>query len=367
MKILLLNFILHTPEKGIITRRETNKYTMIYTMARGFKKAGHDVTLLASEEYRPLNDENPGFKVIYFPSRLPEIFKPDLLPYPKGLKKWLKNNSADYDLAITSEVFMMPSLIAYRSIKCNLVIWQELSAYQKFMHKLPAKFWYNIIGRLFMRNAKIIPRSENAYKFITKFFNKISTQIVDHGADSDIFFPGEKAENSFVVISQLIKRKRIDTIIEKFADLIKIPLYSSFLLHIIGEGEERQNLENLAETLGIKNNVIFHGFLFHKEAAPIARKTKAILINTENDLNLVSVPESIINGTPVLMNTVPNTSIFVNKQKVGIAKDEWGATELIEMIDRYDEFHQNCIRVRDELTNVGAAKKLIEIAQSFDN
>ena len=92
MNILLLNLILHTPEKGVIPRRQTNHDSMIYNMARGFVANGHSVTLVASEEYRPMLPESNSFNVIYLPSRLPSVFKPSLLPFPVGLYRFLKKN-----------------------------------------------------------------------------------------------------------------------------------------------------------------------------------------------------------------------------------------------------------------------------------
>lgn len=362
MRILLLNFILHTAEKGVITRRETNRYTMIYSMARGFMKEGHEVTLLASSEYKPLKEEDPGFEVIFFDSRMPSVFRPDVFPFPKGLASWLRRNSGNYDLAVTSETFMMPSLLASLFCSCQLLIWQELETFQKMMHGIPAAIWHKAIAPLFMRKTEVVARSAAARGFISRYMPRVSKEIVEHGADADIFYPGDETEDSFVVLSQLVKRKRIDRILRNFARFVAIPEYSSFTLNIIGDGPERETLESLVRGLGIEKNVVFHGFLFHLDAAPISRRAKALLIDTAQDLNMVSVPESIANGTPVIMNTIPNTASFIAEKRLGIAADDWNESHLVQMVERYDEFHKNCKRVRDTLTNVGSARKILDIA-----
>ena len=116
MKVLIINCILTTAEHGIIKRKESISDCMISNFARGFIELGHTVTLLASEEFRPTgNDEDLPFEVIYFPSRLPQVFKPSLLPWPKGLRQWLKANAEGYDLVIASESFQVSSLIAARA------------------------------------------------------------------------------------------------------------------------------------------------------------------------------------------------------------------------------------------------------------
>ena len=103
MKVLIINCILTTAEHGIIKRKETIGDCMISNFARGFIELGHTVTLLASEDFRPTgNDERLPFKVVYFPSRLPQVFKPSLLPWPKGMHRWLKAHADAYDLVIAS-------------------------------------------------------------------------------------------------------------------------------------------------------------------------------------------------------------------------------------------------------------------------
>ncbi len=68
----------------------------------------------------------------------------------------------------------------------------------------------------------------------------------------------------------------------------------------MGEGEERENLEALAEELKISNNVIFTGKLPHSELVGILSKAKAMLVYTESDLNMLSIVESLAMATPVV-------------------------------------------------------------------
>ena len=84
MKVLIINCILSTAEKGVITPKKSIWDCMISTFARGFIELGHKVTILASQEFKPTETEELPFDVIYFPSRWPKIFRPDLLPWPQG-------------------------------------------------------------------------------------------------------------------------------------------------------------------------------------------------------------------------------------------------------------------------------------------
>lgn len=362
MNILILNFILSTAVDGKIIRRKSNDDTMIYTLARGFVESGNEVTLLASEEFKPTEPEKNDFEVIYFTSRIPKLFKPWLLPYPKNLAAWLKTNAHRYDLVLSVESFSIPTLIASRFCKSKLIIWQEMAFHQHFMHKIPAKLWYNIVSRIRFRNILTIAQSTYAKEFISQYHNNISSTILNHGSDGKIFFPEHRNDQKyFIVLSMLVARKRIDRILRKFADFLNHSPYKDYKLKIVGDGPEKESLQNLTSKLSINNAVEFLGFMDHLKFAPIGRKATALLIDTEQDNNMVTIPESIINGTPILINTVPNNNIIIRDNELGIVKESWDWNDLCSMVEHYDTFHENCIKTRHKFTNTGVAQNIIAV------
>lgn len=362
MNILIVNPILHTSEKGVIPRHKSNHDCMIYTMARGMVANGHNVTLVASEEFRAENPDNEDFEIVYLPSRMPGIFKPDLLPWPVGLRRFIK--SRDFDLIIASEIFSIASLIAARATKAPVVVWQEMATHQRKMKKIPAKTWYNIIAPLLMRKIIVVGRSRVARDFAARYVPVVRKSFVDHGCNSKLFFPGNESDDSFIIVSQLIERKQPLKMLEAFLDFTRRPGRGHFILHVVGRGPLLEQMKSMVRERQAERNVIFHGFLRQEEFAALGRKAKGMLINTLQDLNMVSVPEAIVNGTPILMNTVPYTAEYVREAGVGIAKDNWGADELEQMADNYDRMHQACIMAGKELTENSCARRLVELAFS---
>ena len=56
----------------------------------------------------------------------------------------------------------------------------------------------------------------------SKYCNNVSKEYIDHGVNLEEFnLTTDKRKKQFVVLSQLIKRKRIDGIIDVFADFVK--------------------------------------------------------------------------------------------------------------------------------------------------
>lgn len=361
MKILIINCILSTAEKGVITPKESIWDCMISTFARGFIELGHSVTLLASSEFKPTDDESLPFEVIYFPSRFPRLFKPDLLPWPKGMHRWLRQHVGAYDLVISSETFQIPSLMAAAICPTKLLIWQEMVRHQRLLFKLPSRIWYNVIVPLFMRDVTVVPRSEPAKQFISQYSRRVSDVIVDHGTDAAVLHPCEEHDKAFIVIARLVPGKNIDRIITKFSRLVADGQYSDYRLDIIGDGDQRQQLESLVEKLGIQQQVNFHGFLTHEQLAAPLRRAIALLVDTSNDLNMLTTAEAITSGTPVVTNTVPSSASFIESRGLGIVRDGWDENDLKQVIAGYDRMHEACVREGKELTNVACARKMISI------
>lgn len=90
----------------------------------------------------------------------------------------------------------------------------------------------------------------------------------------------------------------------------------------------------------------------------------ALLINTSQDLNIVSIPESISAGTPVLTTSLTALSSFINTNKLGIAKKTWTENEMIDIINNNPVYSENCCNIRNQLSSQYAAQKIIDIAMT---
>lgn len=361
MNVVLLNLILTTAENGVIKRRKTIKDTMISNCAMGFVKNGHNVTILASEEFKPTEEETYDYNIIYFKSGLKRLFQPHLIPYPIGLYDYLKQHRHSIDMLVCSEAFSIGTLIATMACGDKVLIWQEMAFHQHKWHKLPSKLWHNLVVRTVMHSTLVVPRSEPAARFIARYSGNVSSETVDHGANSEVLMPADAPDESFIVVSQLVERKNVAYIILQFAHLVANPKYASYHLHIIGDGEQTAKLQLLACNLGIVDNVTFHGFMLHRDMARYMRHARAMLIATRSDLNMVSIPESIVSGTPIVTNTNPTTASYIARHKLGVVRDDWNENDLAEVIENYPTYHKACLEVRHELTREGCAQKLLSI------
>lgn len=361
MKVLILNPILFTADNDRIPQVKSIKDTMIYGMGMGFVKLGHSVTLAAAKEYMPIEKEDYDFEVKFFPSAFTHICKPSVLPYSGELRKWLKRHNQDFELIIASEVFQFPTLFAARICPRKTVVWHEMTAHQKKMHRIPSKIWYNVVAKLFMNRVAItVPRSRKAQCFIKRYMPVVSDSVVDHGIDLDKFPVFPQRGRYFISSSQLIRRKNVDGIICIFSRFHQLKGYEDIRLTIAGRGEEEEALKKLVRELGLQEAVEFVGFLPRDVLGRYISRSLAFLVNTRKDLNMVSIPESIVSGTPILTNLQPASAGFIARNRLGIAKEHWNETDLKDIVDHHTEYVENCLNYRKKLSNIHQAQMLID-------
>jgi 1,2-diacylglycerol 3-alpha-glucosyltransferase len=338
---------------------------MIYNLGLGFRELGHNVTLVAASEYKPVKEEKYEFEVVFLPSVMKKILPPSVLPFQPELWRFLKKNKNKFDIIISSEVFAFPSLLASIIAPEKTVVWQELAVHNRKMKGIPSHFWYNVMARLFFRKTPIIARSESAKIFISRYLKNVAEETVEHGVNLQKFNFSKNKKRQFIVVSQLIARKNIESIIEKFSRFIAKPEYADFQLIIAGCGELENKLKAQVKELNITNNVQFIGFKPHSELNILVAESMAMLIDTKQDLNMVSVPESVVSGTPVLINLVPYTAVMIEKHQLGIAKTNWNENDLQDIVENNTVYVENCIAFREKLSTKSTAEELIKFKLLF--
>ncbi|MBP1618464.1 MAG: glycosyltransferase [Bacteroidetes bacterium] len=367
MNILVLNPILFSGEENLIPEVESIKDTMIYNMCLAFIELGHRVTLLAMEDYRPQKEEEYDFELVFFKNEGKGIL-PAALPFSSKMYKYIKQEEKHYHMILSSEAFGFHTFFAALVAPEKTVIWQELVAHQRKMKTIPSRLWHRLIVTLFFRKVRVtIGRSFPAVKFISNYIAHVSAQIVDHGIDISQFKLSRQKKQQFIVIAQLVGRKQIDQVIDIFSEFLKMSGYESFKLLIAGRGPLEATLKQLVGRLSLEENIVFLGFVSHQELNSYLSESYASLVRTKNDLNMVSITESIVSGTPVICNRVSALSGFIENNRLGIAKDNWNEEDLVAIVGN-EEYHKNCIAIREKLSTKSAATRIVDIfLQSKNN
>lgn len=84
----------------------------------------------------------------------------------------------------------------------------------------------------------------------------------------------------FIYVGRLVKYKNVDTIIKA---LNKTFPAKNFVFHIVGEGAEKENLENLSREMGLAKNIVFHGQLPRGAVFELMKKCLCFCMVSDNE------------------------------------------------------------------------------------
>ncbi|MCU6709534.1 glycosyltransferase family 4 protein [Paenibacillus sp. J5C_2022] len=89
--------------------------------------------------------------------------------------------------------------------------------------------------------------------------------VIPNGFDEKRFKPiaHDNAVPQLITVCRLVPAKGLDILLHACADLKRRE--HAFVLHIIGDGPIREELETLAKELGLYDDIIFYGYMLHPE------------------------------------------------------------------------------------------------------
>ena len=223
---------------------------------------------------------------------------------------------------------------------------------------------------IYRESIMLIAVSEKLKRAVEKLGEK-KVLVVPNVVDTAKF---KKSENrdpyKLININTLSENKRVDDLIESFA-LVR-EKYKHAELHIVGDGQERSALENLAIRLGIFENVIFHGSIPHYQIDNLI-EGKGILISTSQYETFgVTLIEAMAKGLPVVATKCGGPEDFVNEDN-GVLVDVGDlraiSQAIIAVIENYKHYSSDNIAnfVQVNFGRKSIAEKLGEIYLSVIN
>jgi glycosyltransferase involved in cell wall biosynthesis len=103
-----------------------------------------------------------------------------------------------------------------------------------------------------------------------------------------------------LAVGQLVHRKGYDIAIEALAKAVANHALDGVELHLVGDGPDRRNLENLAKARGVGRQVVFHGWLQPSQVAEVLAQASGLIHPARWDPFCVAVLEAMAMGVPIL-------------------------------------------------------------------
>ena len=143
-------------------------------------------------------------------------------------------------------------------------------------------------------------------------------------------------EKTLLTVSRLSKFKNIDFLLDAFSIIKNI--FPDYKLVITGEGEEKENLENIAFNLGLQSSVIFTGKVSEENLSELYQRSRVtILCSRDEPFGLIPV-ESMMHYTPVIAHNSGGPRETIIHDETGfLYKDK---NDLIIFIKKMVEMNQ---------------------------
>lgn len=286
-------------------------------LAGGLVRDGHDVHIIApsyDKTYGLRIEEHDGVELTVLRLRsykMPQ-HKSLRMPTPFGMtakiKKVLRNVNPD---AIHVQSHMMVGRFALRAAKgskakliaTNHVMPENVIKYSllpKFLHKSAMRIIWLDAGRLLRKMDVVTTPTRRAADLLESASKLEGVLAISCGIDASRFANQTPTQNQKPValfLGRLDDEKRINVLLEAVAILSDHP---DLVVELVGDGSERENLEILANSLGIGNRVKFLGHVTDAELPSIYERSTVFVMPSIAELQSIATMEAMASGRPVI-------------------------------------------------------------------
>lgn len=326
----------------------------IHELAKRWVKAGHKVTLFCGNDGRcSRNEYVDGVEIVrrggfYF-------------VYVWAFLYYLLKFRGKYHIIIDSEngiPFFTPLYAKEKKYLLIHHVHQEV-----FLRSLPppfswiATFMETKLMPFIYKDIETITVSPSSKKEILEYqLTNRDPKIIYNGVDLSRYKPGIKHENPLILyLGRLKFYKSLHVFIHSAFDVLKEFPNAEFI--IAGDGEEKNRLLKLANTLGLKDKIRFLGKVTEDEKIALYQKAWVFVNPSFMEGWGITSIEANACGTPVIASDVPGLKDSVRNPHTGF----------LVKYGNINGFSQNIINViRDKKLRTRISKNAVNWAKNFD-
>lgn len=315
--------------------------TSIRTLARGLEKMGHNVYIFTPWDPRtPEIDEPNVFRIPSMPFIFVKNFRAGLLCPPHLLRKI---HSLNLDIIHTQTEFSLGFFGKFISKTQGIpLVHTYHTMYEDYVHYIAGgHIITSEMARDFSKifcnaTTDVIVPTQKTQDLLLSYGVTTPISIIPTGIDTSYFkrenFSPEEihelrqslglnAETPVVLsLGRIAKEKSIDVVIGAMPELLKkLPTAK---MVIVGDGPEKENLEQLSKTLGIENNVIFTGGKPWTEIGKYYQLGNVFCSASVSETQGLTFAEAMAAGLPVVAKKDPCIDNIISHNHTGLLFEE---------------------------------------------
>lgn len=190
-----------------------------------------------------------------------------------------------------------------------------------------------LIQLIWKKSNFLIVKCKTEFEMIKAINQKLNIQIIYNGVDTQKFYFVEKPLNEPLKIicpARLIKRKGQDVLIKAIAHLKAKGII--FNIDFIGEGDEKENYIQLAEELGVTEQICFCAYIERTKIQEFYQKADIFVLPSYNEGMSNALLEAMACGLPVVVTDVGGTKELVDETN-GFIFAKGNVEELVSILE----------------------------------
>ena len=315
------------------------------TQARGLEAKGHEVVMFAPDTPKRLKMDRP---VHYFPSFAFRSYTdyrivwaaPRMMECVRKEKVDVLHCHGLASMAILSltvaRALNIPHVLTFHTMANEAVKYYSFVPLREDM--MVPMVWIYLRNLLRRPEVVIAPSAPIRDELIENRIKMKACEVVPTGIDIQRFTPknhdpaflerwGLDGNRVILHVGRLSFEKRLDIVLNAMADLRKEE--PDLRLLVVGKGPASDHYQRLAESLGIKDRVVFTGFLPDDDLPTAYASCDMLVIASTFETQGLVVLEAMASGTPVAGIKSRAIPEFVKEGKNGCLFDETSCTDAI--------------------------------------
>jgi glycosyltransferase involved in cell wall biosynthesis len=153
--------------------------------------------------------------------------------------------------------------------------------------------------RTYNRAEAVTTPTLRAAEFLEKYTGLTGVHAISCGINADNYEPNwePRTENRILFVGRVTGEKQIDVLLQA---LKLLPADLDAKVEIVGGGDQRRNLEHLAETLGIRDRVTFAGYVTDDELRDAYTRATVFAMPSIAELQSIATMEAMASALPVV-------------------------------------------------------------------
>ena len=187
--------------------------------------------------------------------------------------------------------------------------------------------------RTFGRAEAVTTPTLRAAQFLEKYTGLTGVHAVSCGINAHNYLPNfaPRTENRILFVGRVTGEKQIDVLLQAVALLA--PALKAHV-EIVGGGDQKRNLEHLADALGIRNRVTFTGYVTDEELREAYSRATVFAMPSIAELQSIATMEAMASGLPIVAANAMALPHLVHDERNGYLFEPGNAKDLADKLTR---------------------------------